>query len=184
MHATLFFLLKIYIIAISFYWRNVTPTFCRLTEFIPKSFHPWDYWSFALFVRTCSSYATVCLFFQRTHFFHWLPWQILHQRVQRRLILECSRIFLLILPYDIPMGECNTILSAYTKYMYSHSNILSTAYFSWINSREIIMSEPTTYMCTMIWWTYLHIVMQVMLSREKRWSFRTICILSIFRASF
>ena len=39
MFATLF-LLKIYITAISFYWRNDTPTFCNLTEFIPKLVRP------------------------------------------------------------------------------------------------------------------------------------------------
>ena len=49
---------------------------CHLTEFIPKSVRPWDCLSFALFVRTCSLYVIVCLFFQRTKFFYRIPWQM------------------------------------------------------------------------------------------------------------
>ena len=48
-----------------------------MTEFIPKSVR-----SFVLFVWPCSSYITFCLFFKRTNFFHWLPWQMPHQRFQ------------------------------------------------------------------------------------------------------
>ena len=38
--ATLPFLLKTSITAISLNWRNDTPTFCQLTEFIPTSLRP------------------------------------------------------------------------------------------------------------------------------------------------
>ena len=37
---------------------------------------------FALFVKTRSSYITICLLFQRTHFFHWLHRQMAHQYFQ------------------------------------------------------------------------------------------------------
>ena len=40
--------------AMSFYWRNDTPTFCHLTEFLPEIVRP----------LPCSSYITVCLFFR------------------------------------------------------------------------------------------------------------------------
>ena len=68
--------------AISFYLRNDTPSFCHVTEFITNLVHSLDCSSFTLFGWTCLWYITVCLFFQRTHFFHLLPWQRPRQRFQ------------------------------------------------------------------------------------------------------
>ena len=58
------FSLKINITTISFYWRNDIPTFCHLTDLIPKSVCPWDFYSFALFVRIRSSYILLVYFFK------------------------------------------------------------------------------------------------------------------------
>ena len=55
----------------------------------PDGVHPQIISSEIVSPLPCSSrlvhynYITVCLFYPRTHFFHWLPWQMPHQRFQR-----------------------------------------------------------------------------------------------------
>ena len=81
---TFFFSMKI---SISFYWRNDTPTFCNLIEFTPSQFVPGIVSPLPFFIRTWSSCITVCAFFQRTHFFHWLPLKM--PRVPRGSVVKC-----------------------------------------------------------------------------------------------
>ena len=53
-----------------------------LSPVTPKSIRPWDYQT-GLVRYTIQLYNTVCLFFfQRTHFFHWLPKQMPCQHFQ------------------------------------------------------------------------------------------------------
>ena len=86
---------KMSVTAILFYRRKYTPSFVnwrsrlatvpdtpmcivvhggQFTDGVypPNQFVP-EIVSFALFARTCSSYITDCLFFQRNYFFQWLP---------------------------------------------------------------------------------------------------------------
>ena len=51
---------KRYIVLLAEWYTNL----CQLTEFVPKSVCPSDLYSFALIVRSCSSYFTVCYFFK------------------------------------------------------------------------------------------------------------------------
>ena len=101
------FLLKISLTAISFYWRNDTPTNTRhLTsssqnQFVPQTVSP----------LPCPLYITVCLLFQRTHFFHWLPWQMPHQFCQRfdyMYIIELRK----------PMESCHVNVELLPDYLY------------------------------------------------------------------
>ena len=130
------------ITAISFYWRHDTPSFVtwrsRLAtardtptyivihggqftggvhppnQFVPEIVSP----------LPCSpAYISDCLFFQRTYFFQWLPWQMPHQRFQRFDFICCwigraknwhmrQRVKLHLvekLPYQLILHETKTI---------------------------------------------------------------------------
>ena len=97
---TLCFSLKISITAISFYWRNDTPSIVTWRSILATSpdtpmciiihggqftdgIHPPNQFDPEIVSPLpCSSYITV-LCFQRSHFFHWLPRQMSYQRFQR-----------------------------------------------------------------------------------------------------
>ena len=66
-----------YIILLAQWYTNLCHLmefFPQISSYVPEIVSPLN----ALFIRTCSLYITVCLFFWRTHFFHRLPWQMPH----------------------------------------------------------------------------------------------------------